>query len=195
MTKKNHQTLIGKWKSGIALDVQTESSVFTGHDQFGHATFDTTRTELGELLFRFKYRQDQSALPELVNAAAGFLSIHRAKLDVLVPVPPSKMRTVQPVLVMAEAIGAKLELPVINCIQAPAERQELKSIENPVQREAALTDIFSVDPSIVGGKNILLFDDLYRSGATLNAITEVLLNSGGAASVRVLTITRTRSNQ
>ena len=45
------------------------------------------------------------------------------------------------------------------------------------------------------GKNVLLFDDLFRSGATLNAITGLLLRQGQAASVRVLTITRTRSNQ
>ena len=40
-----------------------------------------------------------------------------------------------------------------------------------------------------------LFDDLFRSGATMNAITDVLLRKGKAASVRAFTITRTRSNQ
>ena len=45
------------------------------------------------------------------------------------------------------------------------------------------------------GKNVLLFDDLFRSGATMNAITDVLLNQGQVTSVSVLTITKTRSNQ
>lgn len=40
---------------------------------------------------------------------------------------------------------------------------------------------------------ILLFDDLYRSGATMNAITEVLYDEGYADDIYALTITRTRS--
>lgn len=43
-------------------------------------------------------------------------------------------------------------------------------------------------------KRVLLFDDLYRSGSTLNAITDVLLQAGQATSVSVLTLTRTRSH-
>ncbi|WP_337738617.1 ComF family protein [Agrobacterium vitis] len=51
------------------------------------------------------------------------------------------------------------------------------------------------DPQHTAGKNILLFDDVFRSGTTLNEITKVLLEQGQASSVRVLTITKTRSNQ
>ena len=43
--------------------------------------------------------------------------------------------------------------------------------------------------------DILLFDDLFRSGATLRAITEVLMQQGQAFTVRVLTLTKTRRNQ
>ena len=43
-------------------------------------------------------------------------------------------------------------------------------------------------------RHILLFDDLFRSGSTLNAITDLLMGDGQPASVRVLTITKTRSN-
>jgi competence protein ComFC len=52
-----------------------------------------------------------------------------------------------------------------------------------------------VDPAHTEGGHVLLFDDLFRSGATMNAITDVLLGKGKAASVRAFTITRTRSNQ
>jgi len=38
-----------------------------------------------------------------------------------------------------------------------------------------------------------LFDDLYRSGATMDAITTALYEQGKAADVFALTITRTRS--
>jgi len=39
---------------------------------------------------------------------------------------------------------------------------------------------------------VLLFDDLYRSGATLNAVTRVLLEQGEARNVYALTLTMTR---
>jgi len=58
-----------------------------------------------------------------------------------------------------------------------------------------LDGLFAVDPAATKGQHILLFDDLYRSGATMNAITSVLLGLGQAASVNALTITRTRSNR
>ncbi len=38
-------------------------------------------------------------------------------------------------------------------------------------------------------------DDLYRSGATMDAITRALYDQGSAADVFALAITRTRSNQ
>jgi ATP-dependent DNA helicase RecQ len=44
--------------------------------------------------------------------------------------------------------------------------------------------------NVINGKNILLIDDLFDSGATLEEITKVLLRSK-AARVNVLTLTRT----
>jgi len=37
-----------------------------------------------------------------------------------------------------------------------------------------------------------LFDDLYRSGATLNALSQAAYSQGEAANVFVLALTRTR---
>lgn len=50
-----------------------------------------------------------------------------------------------------------------------------------------------MEPSAVMGKKVLLFDDLYRSGASMNAITAVLYDEGRAAEVYALAITRTQS--
>ncbi len=44
----------------------------------------------------------------------------------------------------------------------------------------------------IEGRNILLFDELYQSGATLNAITQALKNKGKAKEVYALTLTITR---
>lgn len=196
MAATNLQKIVGNWAAGYALDIHTTGSTFLGTDQFGHDRFDTTRSELGELLYRLKTKGDQTVVAEIVTAAAKVLQPHRAKFDMIVPVPPSRTRTLQPVIVMAEALGAALELPVAaDCIRATRPTSELKDVSDPEKRKELLQGLFTVDPAITAQKRILLFDDLFRSGATMNAITDVLVKQGKAARVQALTITRTRSNR
>lgn len=45
----------GPWNSGWALDLHTLSSAFVGDDAFGHPQFENKRSEIGELLYQFKY--------------------------------------------------------------------------------------------------------------------------------------------
>ena len=70
---------------------------------------------------------------------------------------------------------------------------ELKNVYNYQDRLATLSDAFTVKDSSLQGKNILLFDDLYRSGATMNAITQTLYEKGQVNLVYVLALTKTRS--
>jgi predicted amidophosphoribosyltransferase len=53
---------------------------------------------------------------------------------------------------------------------------------------------FNVAPGRTEGRDILLFDDLYRSGATVSAITNLLKRDGKAKAVRRLSLTRTRKH-
>ena len=71
---------------------------------------------------------------------------------------------------------------------------ELKNVEDFEERKKILKDAFTVRPvGVLSGQTVLLFDDLYRSGATLSSLTTVLYNQGKAKSVKVLTLTKTRS--
>jgi predicted amidophosphoribosyltransferase len=99
------------------------------------------------------------------------------------------------VIILAEGIGRALGLPVLSCIGATRPTAQLKDITDPEERRKHLEGLYTVDASQTRGQNVLLFDDLFRSGSTMNAITDLLLAEGGAASVRALTITKTRSNQ
>lgn len=195
MASINPQKIAGNWRAGVALDVHTTSSTFTGYNEAGHPTFDTARSELGALLHRLKYRADQSAASEIIMAAAGFLTPHRAKVDLIVPVPPSAARAVQPVIVLANGVGSSLGIPVVQCVTPTRPTTQLKSVDDAGERMKLLEGLYAVDNRYTVGKNVLLFDDLFRSGATMNAIAELLKLKGGVASIRVLTITRTRSNQ
>lgn len=45
------------------------------------------------------------------------------------------------------------------------------------------------------GKKILVLDDLYRSGATLNEVCKVIKDQGKAEIIYVLVITKTRTKR
>lgn len=189
------QKIVGKWESGIALDFHTTSSTPIGYNEFGHMQFDTVRPEIAELLYQLKYQHKQDAAQGIIEAAAAFVTPHRAKFDLLIPVPPSTARAVQPVLVLAHGIGQAVGLPVVECITTTRPTAQLKNETDPEKRKELVDGLYAVNPTHTAGKNVLLFDDLFRSGSTMNAITDVLLEQGQAATVRALTITKTRSNQ
>lgn len=184
----------GRWREGFALDYHTVSSEFLGHDEYGHPRFDTKRTELGELLYRLKYGSERTVIDEIVDAAAKFFDSWKPRVSVVVPVPPSKARTQQPVLLLAEALGNRLNLSVkAETVTRRKTVPELKDVFEYGARAKLLQGVHAVDCAITEGQSVLLFDDLFRSGATMNAITEVLYEEGKAREVFALTITRTRS--
>jgi len=184
----------GRWRSGVALDLHTTSSTPIGYNEFGHMQFDTVRPEIAELLYRLKNHADRNAAGPIIETAADFLSRHRDKFNAIVPVPPSHQRALQPVIVLAEGIGRALEVPVLACITATRSTKQLKNIIDPEERKKHVEGLYEVDARQTRGLKILLFDDLFRSGTTMNAITDILIDPGQASVVRALTITRTRSN-
>src|SRR5438128_2616859 len=99
------QIIRGNWYAGVALDFHTTSSTPVGYNDYGHMQFDTVRPEIAEFLYKFKYRSDQSAARSIIDTAARFLKPYRDRFDLIIPVPPSNQRTVQPVVVLANGIG------------------------------------------------------------------------------------------
>ncbi|MBB3999754.1 ComF family protein [Aureimonas pseudogalii] len=191
----NPTKIAGLWKSGVALDLHTTSSTPTGYNEFGHMQFDTVRPEIAECLYRLKNKADRSAADPIIETTANYLSRHREKFDCIVPVPPSHQRALQPVIVLAEGIAKILGVPVLSCIATTRPTGQLKNITDPDERKEHVRGLYAIDKVQTRGRKILLFDDLFRSGTTMNAITEVLIDPGQAAVVRALTITKTRSNQ
>jgi predicted amidophosphoribosyltransferase len=128
MAEINPQRIYGNWLSGIALDVHTLSSIYLGVNEAGHDVFENTRSELGELLYRLKYRADKSAAKEIIETASAFLMRHRSKFDIMVPVPPSGARAIQPVVTVARGIGEAIGLPVVECITLTRPATQLKGV-------------------------------------------------------------------
>jgi|SRR5579885_2130494 len=185
----------GPWTDGYVLERRhTLGSEFLGHDSFGNPQFNTTRSELGELVFRLKNRNDKRTLDPIAETAETFIEGWAPPFDVIVPIPPSRKRLAyQPVSEIAKAIGRRLSKPVnLRAVKKIKDTPELKDIFDHQQRSNLLQGAFSIDRNAVHGKRILLIDDLYRSGATAAVVTQEILGSGAAA-VYMLAMTKTRT--
>jgi predicted amidophosphoribosyltransferase len=109
--KINPVQIQGAWRIGWALDVHTASSEFLGYEQHGPPQFDTTRSPLGELLYQLKYRGQQTA-EQVADVMSEFFDdkpMALSRIDMIVPMPPSTERSVQPVAQVAVALGRKLK--------------------------------------------------------------------------------------
>jgi predicted amidophosphoribosyltransferase len=181
----------GPWTEGYALHIHTLASTFIGNNEFGHPMFDTKRSPVGELLYQLKYRRDQAAADQLAEAAEAFLKTWRPPIEAIVPVPPSVVRRDQPVIAVATALAKRLGIPLCtSCLAKVKQTPQLKDLVEYDKRREALKDAFTVAQDQTKGKTLLLFDDLYGSGATVSHIVEVLKNQGGAKAVYLLTLTK-----
>ena len=182
----------GPWKAGLVLDWHTIESKLAGENEFGHPVFETRRTEIGELLYQFKYRSNQQALNQLLALAMQRTAKAKGKFGLVLPVPPSN-----PIRTVTQQIAAGLALGLASRTSTTAltkvrPTDELKSVTDPARRKDLLSGVFAAAPAQIRGKSILLVDDLYRSGATLEAATEAAYHQGGAGAVYVFAVTRTR---
>jgi predicted amidophosphoribosyltransferase len=192
--KIDPRRLRGPWTAGYVLERQhTLRSEFLGHDSYGHVQFDTKRSELGELVFRLKNRNDKTTLPDIADTAADFVRKRRLQIDAIVPVPPSRRRTFQPVLEIAKALADRLTIPVLKAaVTKIKDTPQLKDVFGYDERQKLLDGAFAVDRTAVEGCRLLLVDDLYRSGATAAVVARGLIDAGASA-VYFLAITKTRT--
>lgn len=165
MANYKPRKIYGAWAEGYVLDLHSTGSTYVGDDEFGHPQFETQRTEVGELLFRLKYRSDEAVVKELIDAAEDFIRSWGIKMTVIVSVPPTRTyRTVQPVARLADELSGRLQIPVASgAIRKLKQFAELKNIYDAEERRRLLDGAFEVKAWKVNNQHILLFDDLYRS--------------------------------
>jgi competence protein ComFC len=194
IVKINPKDIRGAWRKGWALDLHTLSSIPRGDGEF-----DTTRSELGEALYQLKYRFDRSKIEPIAEVAARYIQnlLVFQYLKAIIAVPPSKLdRPFQPVLELARAISEKTGLPIPDDYLIKVKQtQALKNIEDAELRRQQMQGAFQVADQRYAKQYVLVFDDLFRSGETLNAVSNALTTQGGVERVFVLTVTMTRTKQ
>ncbi len=180
LTKPHPRPLVGSWQTGWSLGFHSR---ITGGDW--------SRSGVGDLTYRLKYDGDISVLPALIQQTLDLFQAHPElnQAVTIVPVPSSTERKVNPVHVFCEALAGKIKIPMQTLVAKTRQTQPQKEMKTLAQKRANVAGAFAVRGD-VKERRILLVDDLFDSGATLDEITRLLLQHG-AARVHVLALTRT----
>lgn len=185
----------GAFTDGYALDKHTASSVFIGHNEYGHAQFDTTRTAAGEAVFQLKYRSDFDQVKPLARAVVRSIVPHFPKIGLVMPAPASTARTRQPVHEVAEAVADRMDVPLFDTLIAKSavagNTSSLKNMSTRQEKDEALNGRYLLNKAITnqGSWNALVIDDLYHTGATMDAVCRLLSQYDKISGVYVAALT------
>lgn len=136
-------------------------------------------------IYRFKYKH-QKFLGEYLSK---FMVVKYAQLDwhidgvIPVPLHPArqKKRGYNQAEELAKPFCDDLALPLLNILQRVKDTPSQTTL-SPSDRANSVKDAFILtDKSLVKGKNILIIDDVYTTGATIEEITNLLLRAGANA--------------
>ena len=180
LAQPHPRPLPGSWMCGWSLGF---------HSRFSGG--DWARSRVGDLTYRLKYEGDTSVLPELVMLTVDLTRAHPEliQVDFILPVPPTTARPTDPVRLFCTALAEKVRIPVQTFLVKKRQTQPQKEMKTIAQKRANVSGAFSLLGD-VKGKRLLLIDDLFDSGATLEEITH-LLKKSSALIANVLTLTST----
>lgn len=184
----NPVRIYGTWDEGVVLDNHMLKSVFLGYDENGKERFENTRTEIGELIYKFKYQKNKGSLSEIINLVKDILDKWnlKEKIDIVIPVPPSnKMRDYQPVFEISKAIASVLGKEYKNDILSKESNLQVKDGYN-------ISGMITQNRLLEDKSNILIIDDLYSTGATLNEACKVLRKDKNVGKIYCLVMTKTK---
>lgn len=167
----------GPWDAGWVLDKHMVKSVYLGDDEHGRPQFDNTRTEVGEATYQMKYRGAWDQAPLLARAVFDHIYPKLDHVGLIVPMPASTPRQRQPVTEVAREL-AKLVVPDTfeNLLLKKPNGKSLKDLKFKEEKEEAIGDSFYLNDQIQGDGpwNVLVIDDLYDTGATMEAACKTL---------------------
>ena len=149
-----------------------------------------------DAIHQFKYGRDISTGAALASFMAefDFPDFDFTDYSIIIPVPLHigrlRERGFNQSLILAKAIGKKYGIPVNFSLLKRSKSTLTQTGLDKTQREKNMRGAFTVsDNAKAKGKNIILFDDVYTTGATINQCAKILIKAG-AGKVAVLTLAR-----
>ena len=156
----------------------------------GRHTFDRGRaafkydTYLKESIYRYKYggRREYADyyVFRMTDILGGF--IKSLSPDALIPIPLHKSRLKErgynQAELIAQGLGKKLEIPVKCDVLIRSSKTEVQKSLNAAERQNNLKKALKISSDVVKLKNVVLIDDIYTTGSTMDAAASCLKEAG-----------------
>ncbi len=135
-------------------------------------------------IYRFKYGGRREYADFFGEQMAEYLGefIRNVRPDALVPIPLHKSRQAQrgynQAELLARALGKRTDIPVRSDLLVRVRKTEPMKKLNPQERQNNLKKAFNIAGNDVKLKTILVVDDIYTTGATMDEAAGVLKEAG-----------------
>jgi len=183
-------------------DDLTETFALGYHTQMDPMRGGYTRTELGDLVYRAKpYRRDftstrQKVADEIVERIAQFTQVHPtyAHAEIVAAVPPSMPGQPNLPVYLVEQLATRLGkangTAWITKGRSTRPMKDCATIQEKIDNVRGAFSITAPESTRIQGRSVLVLDDIYQTGFTLNEVGRTLAISG-AKKVLGLVITKT----
>lgn len=135
-------------------------------------------------VYRFKYDNKREYadfyVTELVKLYGGW--VERLGVDAVIPVPLHKskyrLRGFNQAEVLARGIGKKMNVPVLTEVVSRSRNTMAQKNLNDKERQENLKNAFKITDNEVQLNKVLLVDDIYTTGSTIDSVARVLRENG-----------------
>ena len=149
-----------------------------------------------DVIHKFKYGNNISVGAMLASFMADFSfpDVDCSDYSLMIPVPLHikrlRERGFNQSLILARALAKKWQIPINFSLLKRYKSTLTQTGLHKTERKQNIKGAFEVnDKKIIAGKNIILVDDVYTTGATINECAKTLIKAG-AQKVTVLTLAR-----
>ena len=140
---------------------------------------------LQNLIHCFKYRKMDFLAPMLGEILLNYLKLTNLKLKnfIVIPIPlhffREKSRGFNQAKLLAEIVARHFNLPIIDALKRIKNNESQAKCKDSESRAKNVIDCFKIKNSeSIKGKNIILIDDVFTSGATITEAAKILKQNG-----------------
>ena len=152
-----------------------------------HVAFTMYEGRAKNMLLNVKYRGELQYVPIIAEGLAHAIgnSSFSSDFDYIIPVPIHKFRKLFRGFNQSEEYALALrdffpKVTVLKALKRPKHTKKLKNLDKD-SRKKMLEDAIIIERECIGvlkGKRVLVIDDIFTTGSTLNACAKVLYENG-----------------
>ena len=150
-----------------------------------------------KLIYNFKYNNAKYLFKPLSKYMVECYIKNKMNADLIIPIPlhfkKLKQRGYNQSELLSIEISKILNIPVLNALSRIRDTSTQTNLTFK-ERKENMKRAFKINDSAIKGKNVLLVDDVYTSGATIKEACKVL-NSASVNKIYVLTLAHTDFNK